>query len=314
MVVLANLGVESAVGVMQASGLKRLARGPHEYGLSLAIGGAEASPMELAQAYAMLGRGGTAIDVRVFSGSDGVPGGLSSSTAAPAAGDSRPPAREEFPGDSRTLVISKAACWQALSALSGVERTSAISPHAARLGVAWKTGTSSGHRDAWCAAVTRRRTVVVWLGNAGGQGSTALIGAEAAAPLALRLIANLDPGPSEPWPVEILSAGPRASAAMTPAPSGATALTVITPTSGQQYVVDPGLPLERQRVSLKAMIRSSQPGNGIESRTLWWFVDGEPVGVADANAQLWWAPVRGNHEIRVIDARGHAAVSQVLVR
>ena len=46
---------------------------------------------------------------------------------------------------------------------------------------AWKTGTSSGHRDAWCAAVTPSRTVVVWLGNLDGSGSDRLVGADAAA-------------------------------------------------------------------------------------------------------------------------------------
>src|SRR5438552_9471208 len=90
-------------------------------------------------------------------------------------------------------------CWQVLAALSGIERTAAISPQAAKLRAAWKTGTSSGHRDAWCAALTPRRTVVVWLGNVGGEGSAALIGQEAAAPLALRLIASVDPG-GEGWP------------------------------------------------------------------------------------------------------------------
>ena len=48
---------ETAVGLMESLGLTTLARSPKRYGLSLADGGAEATPMELAQAYASLGRG-----------------------------------------------------------------------------------------------------------------------------------------------------------------------------------------------------------------------------------------------------------------
>ncbi len=63
MLVLSKVGVEPAIGLMESAGLRTLARSRRSYGLSLAIGGAEATPMELAQAYAMLGRGGMGMDV-----------------------------------------------------------------------------------------------------------------------------------------------------------------------------------------------------------------------------------------------------------
>ena len=60
LVVLSRVGVGRAVGVMAAAGLATVGRTPDRYGLSLAVGGAEVTPIELAAAYATLGRGGTA--------------------------------------------------------------------------------------------------------------------------------------------------------------------------------------------------------------------------------------------------------------
>jgi penicillin-binding protein 1C len=47
--------------------------------------------------------------------------------------------------------------------------------------VAWKTGTSSGRRDAWCIGITERHVCVVWLGNLSGRGAPELVGVESAA-------------------------------------------------------------------------------------------------------------------------------------
>src|SRR6185436_5734849 len=55
---LSRVGVKPAVATMADLGLSTLAKSPDRYGLSLAIGGAEASIGEIAQAYATLGRGG----------------------------------------------------------------------------------------------------------------------------------------------------------------------------------------------------------------------------------------------------------------
>jgi penicillin-binding protein 1C len=49
--------------------------------------------------------------------------------------------------------------------------------------VAWKTGTSYGHRDAWSIGITPRYTIGVWTGNFDGKGIPGLVGAEVAAPI-----------------------------------------------------------------------------------------------------------------------------------
>jgi len=49
--------------------------------------------------------------------------------------------------------------------------------------IAWKTGTSFGHRDAWCVGVTPDYVVGVWVGNATGEGRPGLTGTQSAAPV-----------------------------------------------------------------------------------------------------------------------------------
>lgn len=291
MLVLAKVGVEPAVGLMQAAGLRTLARATRPYGLSLAIGGAEATPLELAQAYAMLARGGTAREMRIIAAR-----GPSAGAAA------REPAR----------CLSARACWEVLDSLADPDRTASVCPAAARLLPAWKTGTSSGHRDAWCAAVTPGFTVVVWLGNPNGQGAVSLVGAQAAAPLALHLIASLDKGPGLPWPAPPAIASEDHAREGRRLPDDTLELSMVSPAPGAQFLLDPQAPADSQRVLLKSAVRSADPLHANE--TLWWFVDNQPVAVGSASTQHWWPPTRGAHVVRVIDAQGHAAVARIVVR
>jgi penicillin-binding protein 1C len=57
--------------------------------------------------------------------------------------------------------------------------------------VAWKSGTSSGNRDAWCVGITGREVMVVWLGNRSGRGETDLNGVRTAAALLGELVGLL---------------------------------------------------------------------------------------------------------------------------
>ncbi|MBL8841125.1 MAG: transglycosylase domain-containing protein [Planctomycetes bacterium] len=57
--------------------------------------------------------------------------------------------------------------------------------------VAWKTGTSSGRRDAWCVAIGADHVVVVWKGNLAGGGAADLVGVQTAAPLCAAVVALL---------------------------------------------------------------------------------------------------------------------------
>ncbi len=279
---LADVGVDRAAAACGALGVRKLARSPSRYGLSLAVGGAEATVTEIAEAYATLARGGVPRPVRLTPSRD---------NSAPA-----PPP-----------VISPRACREALDCLRDAARTAALSPEAAALRVAWKTGTSSGHRDAWCAAVGPSRVVVVWLGNASGAGAKSLVGAEAAAPLALRIAAALDANSSVTPPPPPLAAQPAAAAAARPAGTG---LTIVSPADRSEIVHDPDAPPDRQRVLLRAAVASDTSDAALR---LFWFVDGSPVGTSDAGETLWWRPTAGRHEVRVVDAAGRAARATIRV-
>ncbi|MFK7807298.1 MAG: hypothetical protein AB8F74_05780, partial [Saprospiraceae bacterium] len=58
--------------------------------------------------------------------------------------------------------------------------------------VAWKTGTSYGHRDAWAVGANERYVVAVWVGNENGDGARNLIGARKAGPILFRMMRHLD--------------------------------------------------------------------------------------------------------------------------
>lgn len=64
-----------------------------------------------------------------------------------------------------------------------------------RRGLAWKTGTSFGFRDAWSVGVSDRYTVGVWIGRPDGTPNPGFFGANIAAPLLVDIFAALDPDP-----------------------------------------------------------------------------------------------------------------------
>jgi len=64
-----------------------------------------------------------------------------------------------------------------------------------RRGIAWKTGTSFGFRDAWSVGVSDRLTIGVWIGRPDGTPNPGFFGANIAAPLLVDLFNSLDAGP-----------------------------------------------------------------------------------------------------------------------
>ena len=208
------------------------------------------------------------------------------------------------PGEARPLnVLRSEICWQTLACISQRQRTQSVpgGDVAAALDAAWKTGTSNGLRDAWCAAVTRRLVVVVWLGNASGRGSSELVGQEAAAPVALKLLGQIDPG-GESWPpVTLAKDATRVLAANT-------RLSVVTPVSGAEIFAstEDGHP---------AVALQSAGGAGVAR---WWFANGQLVAINQAGKEggptAWWHPDAGAYELRVVDESGVGAVVRVSIR
>jgi penicillin-binding protein 1C len=86
-------------------------------------------------------------------------------------------------------VISPVAAWYVRDILAGV----APPAGAVREGVAYKTGTSYGHRDAWAIGFDGQHTVGVWLGRADGASMPGELGAALAAPVLFDVFAAIKP-------------------------------------------------------------------------------------------------------------------------
>lgn len=62
--------------------------------------------------------------------------------------------------------------------------------------IAWKTGTSVSFRDGWAVGITAKYCVLVWIGNASGEGRPDLIGINTAAPAMFDIFRSL---PASDW-------------------------------------------------------------------------------------------------------------------
>ncbi len=131
------------------------------YGLSLSLGGVELTMKELVSLYAMLANDGLWYPLRSFK-------------------------NETKKKGSRLL--SPEASYLVLDMLKNTPRLDDISISWSRLPVAWKTGTSSGYRDAWTVGVFGPYVLAVWIGNFDNKANPAFIGKNIAAPLFFELV------------------------------------------------------------------------------------------------------------------------------
>jgi len=178
-------GQPQLYAALRQLGFDALNRPPAYYGLGLVLGTGSVRLTELANAYACLARGGLWQPLRALE------------NAA-----SRPPRGWSDAADSRR-VFSAGACWLVADILCGDERAQEAVGHTADADLprfAWKTGTSSGFRDAWTIAWNPEYVVAVWCGfKSGRSGGASLVGAKAAAPVAWEIIRGLYPAGAAPW-------------------------------------------------------------------------------------------------------------------
>lgn len=133
---------------------------PSHYGISVALGGAEVSMMELAGIYATIANTGMRRDIKT--------------TMDDAAGD-------------EIQLLSPEAFFLTLDMLGRQATPTVGTPFAKKradnLRHYWKTGTSSSYRDAWTAGIFGDFVLIVWVGNFDGRPNNAFSGARAAAPI-----------------------------------------------------------------------------------------------------------------------------------
>ncbi|MDR2145257.1 MAG: penicillin-binding protein 1C [Tannerella sp.] len=154
-------GVPKFYGFLKNAGITTLNRPASNYGLSLILGGAEATLWDLSFCYSEMAR---------------------SLLGLPENQGKMELLKNE---DSSPNFFKSGAVWQVFEAIKEVNRPEEIDWRyvPSMQTVAWKTGTSYGFRDAWAIGVTSRYVVGVWVGNANGEGKPELIGARTAAPV-----------------------------------------------------------------------------------------------------------------------------------
>ena len=107
--------------------------------------------------------------------------------------------------------------------LGGDERSRDTTGHAADVPLprlAWKTGTSSGFRDAWAVAFNPDWVIGVWIGNPDGRPADQLVGARAAVPIVWDIFRELYPDNDSPWFARPAGLKKRPVCALSGAPPG----------------------------------------------------------------------------------------------
>jgi len=178
--VLGRVGADDLYAFLRAAGLTTLTRRPDDYGLGLTLGNCEVRLDQLAAAYCMVANLGhyRPLNVRADRTMSSVSGGA--------------------------RCLSRGTC---LALFEMLEQTLPEEPEAGlvrAIGVAprvcWKTGTSTGHHDAWAVVFNRQYVVAVWLGNSDARPSNRLVGIEVALPLAAKVFRALPTRNAPAWP------------------------------------------------------------------------------------------------------------------
>ncbi|WP_172297779.1 penicillin-binding protein 1C [Pseudoruegeria sp. HB172150] len=246
-------------------------------GLAVALGGVGVSLEGLMRLYSGLSNGGKAV---VLSARQGV----------------RQP---EVP----QVVLSSESAWMIGDILSDIPPPRG----AARTGLAYKTGTSYGHRDAWAIGYDGTHVAGVWMGRPDGTPVPGAFGGEVAAPILFEAFALLKPSldrlpPPPPSTLIVGNAGlpqplkrfrPR-DAAFSDAPD---APAVAFPPDGARVDTGGGM--------LSVKVRDGRP-------PFTWLADGRPVLLRshDRSAMIP-LPGPGYVTLSVIDSEGRSAHSAV---
>lgn len=173
-------GLEKFHFGLRELGLSTINQPANHYGLSLILGGAEASLWNLCNAYSGMSR-----TLNHFYPYDGR---YDPKDFRSAHYQLKEPVEQAIPLslEEEAPLLSAASIWQTYEAMQEVVRPNSVGEwerFQSSKRIAWKTGTSFGFRDAWAIGTTPKYTVGVWVGNADGEGRPGLVGVAAAGPV-----------------------------------------------------------------------------------------------------------------------------------
>lgn len=261
-------GLARCCGVLEAVGIRLPANAQRRGGLALAVGGIEVSLLDLTNAYATLARRGIRREPRLFADEPSESVRALTSPACAAIDD----------------ILS---CRQRLPSALGEERCEDVP------WFMWKTGTSSGRRDAWAVGHNHRYAVGVWAGRFRGTGRLEYVGAEAAEPLLCRLfdlpLLRVDSDPPKPDPIVVRRP-------LAPPRELAEDLWITSPNAGETFIAC------GETAVVNAFANRDQ-GNQ-------WFLNGRLQGGGPAQ-RLALPP--GEYELRCIDRRGASSSVRFMV-
>jgi penicillin-binding protein 1C len=180
--------VDKFLDRMRQIGISTLNRSAENYGLSLILGGGEASLWEMCSSYSNM--------ARLLNNQGKKKEFLNDTWDKPSYFLA---SKKRARGNTQRTVISASSIWLMFESMAEVGRPD-IDASWKRIGnaqkIAWKTGTSYGFRDGWAIGVSSNYVVGVWVGNADGEGRPGLTGISAAAPVLFEIFGSL---PKSQW-------------------------------------------------------------------------------------------------------------------
>ncbi|MER8547495.1 penicillin-binding protein 1C [Mesorhizobium sp. M0684] len=257
-------------------------------GLAIGLGGVGVTLRDLVQLYAGLANGGKAHTLH----------------------DGTEPANAER---STATILDGQATWQITDILSGVKPPQG----AAQRGIAYKTGTSYGYRDAWSVGFDGRYVLGVWVGRPDAGAVPGLSGYVSAAPILFEGFVRSGlaavPLPSQPSGVR-RPKREELPVTLTRFGAGTDGLVQATPTEPAPTII---FPPDGARVDLGTSSADASPlvlklqGGRAPFR---WLANGKPlVGIDRRRTATWQPDGAGYSTLTVIDAAGRAASVKVFV-
>jgi penicillin-binding protein 1C len=291
------VGVDPFRDRLWDTGYRGLVEDGDYYGYSLALGSAEVTLLEQADAYRSLAQGGRWSPLRLT---------LDAPHTAPRAVTTR---------QAAWIVADMMADANARAVTFGLDSALHLPFWAAV-----KTGTSKALRDNWCIGFTQKYTVAVWVGNLEGDSMRAVSGVSGAAPVWRDIMLSLNAeerGAAPPRPAGVeartitfaraieqprteyfLAGTGQSHIAFAPDESRRPRIT--NPVSGSVYAIDPDIPHDRQRLAVDV-------SGAVAAHRLW--LDKTDIGAADSQPEIIAGP--GTHRLRLTDVGGRV-VDQVI--
>lgn len=276
--ILDALGPAKLLTALDKAGVTAAIQGDQP-GLAIGLGGVGINLTDMVQLYATIARGGVALPLTHLTSGDRTEG---------------------------QRVLSAVAAWQVADILAGLPPP----PGAPTNRLAYKTGTSYGHRDAWALGFDGRHVIGVWMGRPDGTPVPGAFGADTAAPVLFqafhRLKRQLDPLPPPP------SAALLVSNAELPKPlQQFLSRTDAGSLSGNELsVVFPPDGAEVEMLGSGVLVKV-QGGQG----SFTWLADGVPVAMAKRERNIvLHLPGQGFVVLSVVDAQGRSARVRLRVR